>query len=75
MLLTDPPSIGPHTLELKIEIGAQLAGFETLGIIISLSVLAALLLGSALISGSEAAFFSLSPADKEDLKEDAQILL
>ena len=70
MLLTDPPSIGPHTLELKIEIGAQLAGFETLGIIISLSVLAALLLGSALISGSEAAFFSLSPADKEDLKED-----
>lgn len=36
--------------------------------IISVTILAFLLMASALISGSEAAFFSLTPADKEDLK-------
>ncbi|HOO84668.1 MAG TPA: gliding motility-associated protein GldE [Prolixibacteraceae bacterium] len=38
------------------------------GIIIGLAVLIVLLTCSALISGSEVAFFSLSPADKDQLK-------
>jgi len=45
------------------------AGFGTIEIVLLL-VLCFLLLMSALISGSEAAFFSLSPIDKEDLKQD-----
>ena len=43
-------------------------GFSS--IFISILILIVLLLFSALISGSEAAFFSLSPSDKEDLKSD-----
>jgi len=54
----------PSTLLLN---GAVYAGFGTLETIILL-ILCILLLASALISGSEAAFFSLSPTDKEDLK-------
>jgi len=45
------------------------AGFDQTDLIFIL-VLGALLLLSALISGSEAAFFSLSPIDKENLKQD-----
>lgn len=44
------------------------AGFGTVESIL-LIILVVLLLISALVSGSEAAFFSLSPSDKEDLKE------
>lgn len=40
------------------------------GISIALLILVALLIGSALISGSEIAFFSLSPSDTEDFKDD-----
>jgi gliding motility-associated protein GldE len=54
----------PSTLLLN---GAVHAGFGTLETILLL-ILSVLLLASALISGSEAAFFSLSPTDKEDLK-------
>lgn len=43
---------------------------STVGIIGSVILLAALLVASALISGSEIAFFSLSPSDEEELKED-----
>ena len=39
-------------------------------LIVAVVVLLVLLLMSALISGSEAAFFSLSPADKEEVKGD-----
>lgn len=46
------------------------AGLNTTGDYISILILLCLLLFSALISGSEAAFFSLSPADKEELKSD-----
>ncbi|MFT5858953.1 MAG: putative hemolysin [Flavobacteriaceae bacterium] len=70
MLLTEPPSIPSLPIEHCSQVGTQVAGFDTLGLIISLSILGGLLFGSALISGSEAAFFSLSPADKENLKED-----
>jgi len=45
------------------------AGFEKTDLVFLL-ILCILLLLSALISGSEAAFFSLSPKDKEALKED-----
>ncbi len=58
----EPPSILPVS-ELTI------SGFGTAEIIMSI-VLLFLLLMSALISGSEAAFFSLSPNDKEKLKDD-----
>lgn len=40
-----------------------------IGIIIGFSVLAVLLASSALISGSESAFFSLKPSDKEILED------
>jgi len=41
----------------------------TLGIIISLIIVLLLLLSSALISGSEVAYFSMSPSEKEKLKK------
>lgn len=61
MTIVEPSSSTP--LE-----GAMMAGFGTVETILLLVVLVLLLL-SALISGSEAAFFSLSPTDKESLKE------
>lgn len=57
----EPPSSLPL-------IGAFQTGFGTVETVL-LVILIALLLISALVSGSEAAFFSLSPSDKEDLKE------
>lgn len=70
MTSSDPLSIQPLVLDQVSSSGAQLAGFSTTGLIISCIVLLILLLISALISGSEAAFFSLSPADKEEVKND-----
>ena len=61
MNLLEPPSIEPSE-------GAYTAGISDPSIIISLIVLAILLLTSGLISGSEAAFFSLSPSEKEEFK-------
>ena len=58
----EPPSTMPFD-------GVIQAGFGTIEIILCF-VLLFLLLMSALISGSEAAFFSLSPLDKENLKTD-----
>lgn len=58
----DPYSITP--LE-----GALQAGFGSTSDIISCLALLVLLFLSATISGSEAAFFSLSPANKEDLSK------
>ncbi len=58
----EPPSIMPLN-------GLITASFGTTEVIM-LAVLLFLLLMSALISGSEAAFFSLSPNDKDKLKED-----
>jgi putative hemolysin len=53
--------------------GAIQAGFGSTGDIISIIVLLILLALSATVSGSEAAFFSLSPGNKEDLhKEDSK---
>lgn len=46
------------------------AGFGSAGDYISLTILLILITVSALVSGSEAAFFSLSPTDKEDLRND-----
>jgi putative hemolysin len=66
----DPSSITPLILENSSDAGAQIAGIGASGMIISFLVLIVLLLISALISGSEAAFFSLSPSDKEELKAD-----
>lgn len=63
MTLTEPPSIEPVEW-------ATFAGISDPGIIISLVVLGILLLASGLISGSEAAFFSLSPSDKEEMKDE-----
>lgn len=70
MTSSDPLSIQPLVLDQLSNSGAQLAGFNTTGLIIASVVLLVLLLISALISGSEAAFFSLSPADKEEVKSD-----
>lgn len=67
---SDPLSIKPLVLEQVSDSGAQLAGFNTTGLIIASVVLLILLLISALVSGSEAAFFSLSPTDKEEVKND-----
>ncbi len=64
MNLTEPPSLLPFE-------GASYAGFGTTEIVF-LIVLFILLMCSALISGSEAAFFSLSPSDKEELKNQDQ---
>lgn len=61
MNLLEPPSIEPSEW-------AFTAGISDPSIIISLIVLAILLLTSGLISGSEAAFFSLSPSEKEEFK-------
>lgn len=57
----EPPSSLPLS-------GAFYAGFGSVETIL-LVILILLLLISALVSGSEAAFFSLSPSDKETLKE------
>ncbi|MDG1147472.1 MAG: gliding motility-associated protein GldE [Crocinitomicaceae bacterium] len=62
MNFTEPPSTMPFD-------GAIKAGFETMDIIF-IFILIALLILSALISGSEAAFFSLNPTDKDALKND-----
>jgi len=58
----EPPSTVPFD-------GVIQTGFGTIEIILCF-VLLFLLIMSALISGSEAAFFSLSPLDKENLKSD-----
>lgn len=63
MLIEEPYSYAP--LE-----GAIQAGFGSTSDIVSILVLLALLVISALASGSEAAFFSLSPNDKDDLMRD-----
>ena len=46
------------------------AGFDVSEILILITILFFLLVFSALISGAEAAFFSLSPIEKEELKND-----
>lgn len=61
MTAMEPPSSLPFD-------GAYYAGFGTVESILLLVVLGLLLI-SAMVSGSEAAFFSLSPSDKEALKE------
>lgn len=58
----EPPGIIPFE-------GSIHAGFGTIEIVLFIT-LAFLLLSSALISGSEASFFSLSPSDKETLKNE-----
>lgn len=63
MIEVEPNSLVP--LE-----GAIQAGFGTSWDIISILILLILLAISALVSGSEAAFFSLSPMDKEELNKD-----
>jgi len=59
----------PSSLEVYTNI-AQ-AGFGGFQDYIYLIVLAILIVISGLVSGSEAAFFSLSPSDKEDLRNDS----
>jgi gliding motility-associated protein GldE len=44
--------------------------FDWTSVVISVLIVVFLLLFSALISGSEAAFFSLSPSEKESIKDD-----
>ncbi|MEJ6777333.1 MAG: gliding motility-associated protein GldE [Crocinitomicaceae bacterium] len=61
MNFTEPPTM-PFD-------GLAIVGLETIDIVF-LFILIALLVLSALISGSEAAFFSLSPNDKDALKND-----
>lgn len=64
MALSEPSSFMP------LEGAIQNAGFGSTWDIISIVILLLLLVASALVSGSEAAFFSLSPAEKEELSED-----
>tara|TARA_Y100000589_G_scaffold162041_1_gene153976 strand:+ start:40560 stop:41906 length:1347 start_codon:yes stop_codon:yes gene_type:complete len=63
MNLTVPPNTLTNQEIIK-------TGFENIDIVFII-ILICLLLISALISGSEAAFFSLSPDDKEKLKKDS----
>lgn len=60
---TEPSGIGS-----AVEI-AQ-AGYNLSGILVSFLLLSILLVLTALISGAETAFFSLSPIEKEELKND-----
>lgn len=59
----EPPSIEPLSA-LLIAVNS----FNT-AIVIAILVMIALLISSALISGSEVAFFSLSPTDREELQK------
>jgi len=59
----DPDSFAPFERAIS-------AGFGSTWDIISIFILLSLLASSALISGSEAAFFSLSPGDKDELNGD-----
>ena len=65
----DPPSIESlkSTLQTATS-GTNITEFDSFGLIVSIIVLLLLLVASALISGSEAAFFSLTPSDKDELK-------
>jgi gliding motility-associated protein GldE len=63
MNLIEPPSILPLN-------EAVLAGFQTPDSLFSFLILLLLLLLSAMASGSESAFFSLGPNEKETLKND-----
>ena len=60
MTKTEPPS---QPLNYVVEAGFSESTF------IYLAIIAFLLLISALMSGSESAFFSLKPAENEDLKK------
>lgn len=58
----------PSSLQALPEIAT--AGFNSLGDYISIVILLTLIMVSALVSGSEAAFFSLSPGEKESLRSE-----
>jgi putative hemolysin len=62
-------TIEPSRLSSEIEFVQ--AGFDFSGVFLSFIILAILLVCSALISGAEAAFFSLSPIEKDELKNDS----
>lgn len=62
-------SIEPPTLDPLVNI-AQ-AGFSFSSSVLPFIAVGILLMCSALVSGAEAAFFSLSPKDKEDLRNDS----
>lgn len=68
MATSDPSSTIPLNQIAESVPGTTIENFDMISFIISVTILAFLLMASALISGSEAAFFSLTPADKEDLK-------
>lgn len=68
MATSDPSSTIPLNQIAEAVPGTTIENFDMVSFIISVTILALLLIASALISGSEAAFFSLTPADKEDLK-------
>ncbi|MFA7273312.1 MAG: gliding motility-associated protein GldE [Crocinitomicaceae bacterium] len=57
------------TASIEPLVSLQLSGVST-DSILSVFIIAFLLFASAVISGSEAAFFSLGPTDKENLKSD-----
>ena len=65
----ETPDPDPYASILSTLLSFVFLGFDAAAII-GLFVLAGLLLLSALISGSETAFFSLGPADLLDLKSD-----
>lgn len=60
------------TASLEPLVNIAQAGFSITGTVLSFVVLAILLLCSGLISGSEAAFFSIGPNDKEELRNSDQ---
>jgi len=57
-------------LNLLILLDQSTGGINLLPVIVSLSILIVLLMGSALVSGSEVAFFSLKPIDVEALEKE-----
>lgn len=63
MDVIEPPSVEPL-------IHIAQAGFSVSGSVVSFIVVGILLICSALISGSEVAYFSLSPKDKETLRNE-----
>ena len=64
---TPDPDPEPYTELLSVILNPFFTGF-TVNAIIGLGVLCLLLVASALVSGSETAFFSLQPADINDLR-------
>ena len=73
IITLESPAIDPYIYLIQVLLNSILNPVTT-GVILAIAVIIILLLFSALISGSEIAFFSLSPSQVHDLKaQDAKV--